>query len=572
MTEPRTLCDLYFAGIEFRRADRFLEKKGGAYQPVSTDAFADRVRRCAGALKAAGVERGDRVAIFSYNRLDWAVVDYAVLLVGATDVPLYSTLPKDQVEYILKDSGAKLVFVENAEKAAKAKAAGLPIVCLESAPEAESFEEFLKKGAAMTAEELRASGAKAAADDVATLIYTSGTTGQPKGVMLTHGNLASNVVATHEQVQTTPEDVGLSFLPLSHVFQRIVDYFIFWTGGQIGYAESVDAVTKNLGEVRPTLLAAVPRFYEKVRQKVLEKIEQLPPNKKNIVLWAMKVGAEEAEYRKRGKRTPLWLRFRFWWARALALNKFHAIVGGRMRLFISGSAALSREVGECFFSLGFTILEGYGLTETSPVITVNAPGRIKVGTVGRLVSKVEVKIAADGEILVRGPNVMKGYYNRPEETAKAIVDGWFCTGDIGEFDGEGYLRITDRKKDLLKTSGGKYVAPQPIENQLKLSPYVKNAVVVGDSRKFAAALIVPDAEAAKRDGVELRAAIQQLVDRINKELGSWEQVKKFVFLDQDFTIESGELTPTLKVKRKVVAERYRSQIESLYEDGEMKRC
>jgi long-chain acyl-CoA synthetase len=567
MTEPRTLCDLYFAGIGHSRPDRFLEKRGGAYQPVSTEAFADRVRRCAGALKAAGVQRGDRVGIFAYNRLDWAVADYAVLLLGAADVPLYSTLPKDQVEYILKDSGAKLVFVENGEKAAKAKAAGVPLVSFESAPEAESFEEFLKKGAAMTVEELRASGSTATAEDVATLIYTSGTTGQPKGVMLTHGNLTSNVVATHEAIQTGPEDVGLSFLPLSHVFERIVDYFIFWRGGQIGYAESVDAVMKNLAEVRPTLLAAVPRFYEKVRQKVLEKVEQLPPGKKRIVLWAMKVGAAEAEYRKAGKRAPFWLRFKRWWAGVLALNKFHAIVGGRMRLFISGSAALSREVGECFFSLGFTILEGYGLTETSPVITVNSPGRIKVGTVGRLVSKVEVKIAEDGEILVRGPNVMKGYYNRPEETAKAVVDGWFHTGDIGEFDAEGYLKITDRKKDLLKTSGGKYVAPQPIENRMKLSPYVKNAVVVGDSRKFAAALVVPDLDSARRDGVEIRAAIQQLIDRINADLGSWEQVKKFVLLEHDFTIENGELTPTMKVKRKVVAEKYRAQIESMYAEA-----
>jgi len=382
--------------------------------------------------------------------------------------------------------------------------------------------------------------------------------------MLTHGNLTSNVIGAQAAVRATPDDVGLSFLPLSHSFQRIVDYFIFYVGASIAHAENVEAVRKNMLEVRPTLLAAVPRFYEKIRQGAIEKIESLPEGRKRKAHWAMKIAAEESEYRKKGRTAPLGLRLKMWFARTFILRKMHGVVGGRMRLFISGGAALSREVGEFFYSLGFTVLEGYGLTETSPVITLNRPGATKVGTVGQLIEHVEVKIAADGEILVRGPNVMKGYYNLADETAAALEGGWFHTGDIGELDGEGYLKITDRKKDLLKSSGGKYIAPQPIENQLKLSPYVRSAVVIGDQKKFTSALIVPDADAAKRDGVDARAAIQQVVDRINKGLGSWEQIKKFAFVDSDFTVEGGELTPTMKVKRKVVAEKYKILIDGLY--------
>ncbi|HTF55870.1 MAG TPA: long-chain fatty acid--CoA ligase, partial [Planctomycetota bacterium] len=525
--------------------------------------------RCAAALAARGVRPGDRIALLSYNRPEWAIVDYAAQLIGAVTVPLYATSTPDQVAFILSDSGAKLTFAENAEQLAKL-GPGLDAVVFDAVPAATSFESFLA-GATGPPPAVETDPAA-----LATIIYTSGTTGTPKGVMLSHRNLISNVTAVLEVVSFTPEDVSLSFLPISHAFQRIVDYAIFSKGAVVAYAESIDSVAKNLLDVRPTILCSVPRFYEKVHDRVLQSIEAMPGWRKGLARWALKMGAAEAEYRMRGKRAPFGLRVRRGLAHLLVLRKIRARTGGRIRLLVSGGAPLGKETNEFFNALGFTLIEGYGLTETSPVITLNRPGAVKIGTVGPPISGAEVRIAPeDGEILVRGPLVMMGYYHRPEETAAAMSDGWFRTGDIGELDAEGCLKITDRKKDLLKTSGGKYIAPAPIEARIRQHPYVANAVLLGDRRKYAAALIVPDfavlelefpgvSRAALTTHPPVLAALQKHMDAINAELGHHETVKRFALLDREFTLESGELTPTLKVKRKVVEEKWKPVIEDLF--------
>ena len=549
--EPVTLADVFTLGIQkFTRPDRFLQKSKGAYHPMSTEEFARRVRACAGALASMGVVRGDRVAILSYNRVEWAIADFACQLLGVADVPIYSTLPPDQVAYILQDSGAKAIFVENADQVAKLRGLTIRTISFDPAEGAESFEDFLKKGGEPPV-------VKVEPDDVATVIYTSGTTGVPKGVMLTQRNLVSNMLASAAAFDITPSDMILSFLPLSHVFERIFDYLFFLWGTSIAYAEHVDKVAENLMEIRPTIMAAVPRFYEKVYSKIKKSVAEQKPWKQGLFEWARAVGAAAGEYHRRGARPPLGLRFRLGLAKLLVLNKLQGRVGGRIRFFVSGGGALSRDVAEFFYSLGLPILEGYGLTETSPVICVNRIGATRLGTVGQTISGVEIKIAPDGEILARGPNIMKGYFNKPEETAKVIVDGWFATGDIGEIDADGYLKITDRKKDLFKTSGGKYIAPSVIEGRLKLSPRILNAVVIGDARKFPSALIVP----AK--GVT-REEIAQEVATLNETLAHHEQLKKFELLEADFTIDGGELTPTMKVKRKVVEKKYKQLIDAIY--------
>jgi long-chain acyl-CoA synthetase len=552
-SEPQTLIDLYLQGIErFPRADRFLQKIQGIWQQVSTAELDQKVRACAGALAALGVGRGDRVAILSYNRVEWAIADWACQLLGAADVPIYSTLPPDQTAFILQDSGAKAAFVEDAGQLAKVQGRVAHVISFESAPGAHSFEEFLKRG-----KEIKP--ATVDPDDLATILYTSGTTGVPKGVMLTHRNLVSNITACCEVLEVGPHDLLLSFLPLSHSFERILDYAAFHAGGSVAYAEDVDKVSENLKDVRPTIMGAVPRFYEKVYSKIVKSVREMKPGKRDTFEWARRTGAVMAEVRRRGERAPLGLRFKHWLARLLVFRKLAGGVGGRIKFFISGGGPLSRDIAEFFFSIDLPIIEGYGLTETSPVLTLNPPDRIRLGTVGRAIRGVELKLAPDGEILARGPGIMKGYYNKPQETAEVLKDGWFLTGDIGEIDPEGYLRITDRKKDLLKTSGGKYVAPQPIENALKLQPCVVNAIVIGDRQKFPAALIV-GAPGATREQV------QAALDAVNKTLAHHEQVKKFALLDTDFSIEGGELTPTMKVRRRVVEKKYAAQIASLYAD------
>lgn len=543
--EPATLADVYRISLARpgRRAP-YLRKRDGAWQPVPAAELERDVRRCAAGLAAAGIGRGDRVALLSYNRYEWAVVDWACQLLGAVDVPIYSTLPAEQVAYILKDAEAKIVFVENTEQAAKV--AGIPVVSFEPAT---SFASFLKDG-----EPPPGGGSP---DDLATLIYTSGTTGVPKGVMLTQRNLVSNLVTCCTILECSEEDDVLSFLPLSHSFERILDYALFWRGASIAHAEHVDKVVPNLMEVRPTLMGAVPRFYEKVYAKIRDAVRGMPGWKRGLFEWARKTGAVEAEFRRRGARPPFGVRWRMALARFLVLGKMASRLGGRMRLLISGGGALSRDVNEFLWSLGFTVLEGYGLTETSPVLCINRSSAARLGSVGQAIPGVEIRLAADGEILARGPNIMKGYLNQPAETAAVLRDGWFSTGDIGELDAEGYLRITDRKKDLLKTSNGKYVAPAPIENRLKLDPHVVNAIVLGDRQKFPAALVVPAPGAG-------REQVQAAIDALNRGLPHHEQIKKFALVEKDFSIEGGELTPTLKVRRRAVEQKYAALIDELY--------
>jgi long-chain acyl-CoA synthetase len=548
---PRTLAELFTRGLAaWPRPDRFLQKIGGSYQPVSSDEFGRRVRACAAGLASLGIARGNSVAILSYNRLEWAVVDFACQLIGVVDVPIYSTLPADQCAYILQDCGARAVFVENAEQAAKVRGKVEHLIAFDPAEGAISFADFLTRSKDVPAVTIDP-------DDLATIIYTSGTTGVPKGVELTHRNLVSNVIASGSAFDVTPRDTILSFLPLSHSFERIFDYLFFWWGASIAYAETVDKVSENILEIRPTIMAAVPRFYEKVYSKFRKAIIELKPWKHGLFEWGRDVGAQAAECFRRGIPLPFGLRFRYGLAKLLVINKLRSRIGGRFRFLVSGGGALSRDVAEYFHSVGLPILEGYGLTETSPVLTVNRLGGTRLGTVGPAIPGVELKIAADGEILARGPNIMKGYHNKPEETAQVIQDGWFYTGDIGEIDADGYLKITDRKKDLLKTSGGKYIAPGPIEGRLKLFPRVMNAIVIGDRRKFPAALIVPARGATKID-------ISKDVEELNRSLAHHEQIKAFELIETDFTIEGGELTPTMKVRRRVVEQKYREIIDGIY--------
>jgi len=566
----RTLADLFRTGLKAAPGPgRILYPSGGTYRSLGADEIESRVTRCAAALAARGLRPGDRIALLSYNRPEWAIVDYAAQLIGAVTVPLYATSTPDQADFILSDSGAKLTFVEDEAQLAKLEP-GRDAIIFDTGPGAMSFESFLA-GA-------KGSPPKVEVDPeaLATIIYTSGTTGTPKGVMLSHRNLVSNVTALLEIVTFTPEDVSLSFLPISHAFQRIVDYAIFSRGAVVAYAESIDSVAKNLLDVRPTILCSVPRFYEKVHDRVVQSIEGMPAWRKRLAGWALKIGGAEAEHRLRSRRVPFGLRVRRGLAHVLVLRQIRARTGGRIRLLVSGGAPLGKETNEFFNALGFTLIEGYGLTETSPVITLNRPGAVKLGTVGQAISGAEVRIAPeDGEILVRGPLVMMGYWKRPEETAAVMSDGWFRTGDIGELDADGYLKITDRKKDLLKTSGGKYIAPAPIESRIRQHPYVANAVLLGDRRKYAAALIVPDFACLEREFPGLSraaltthppvlAALQKHLDAINAELPSYETVKRFALLDREFTLESGELTPTMKVKRKVVEEKWKTVIESLF--------
>ena len=466
--------------------------------------MSERVRHVARGLRLSGVERGDRVGILSENRPEWAIADYACLTAGLTDVPLYPTLPADQIAYILRDAGAVAIFVSNAEQAAKVASIRGELPALRSVI---SFDEKAAS-ADLTFAGLEAIGAngetaeavaeyKRDADavqpgDLATLIYTSGTTGPPKGVMLTHDNIHSNVAGTRDKIPFAGHDVSLSFLPLSHIFQRMGDYMMFATGTSIAYAENFDTVPGNLQEVRPTIVLSVPRLYEKMYARVLQNAVSSGAVKRRIFFWARRVAERRADLLLAGRRPGRLLERQYAIAQKLVFSKLKARTGGRLRYFVSGGAPLSPEINKFFFAVGLTILEGYGLTETSPVIAVNTPEAFRIGTVGKPIAGVEVKIAADGEILTRGPGVMKGYYNNPVATAEAIdSEGWFHTGDIGELR-DGFLAITDRKKDIIVTAGGKNIAPQPLENKVKTNKYVAQAVMLGDKRKFPSMLIVPN--------------------------------------------------------------------------------
>jgi long-chain acyl-CoA synthetase len=595
-TEVRTLCELFYRSVDtYRKPEHVKYKRDGAWRSISSDEYRRAVEELSLGLRALGVEPGDRVAIVSENRPEWGIADFASLAAGAVDAPVYATLTAPQVLYILKDSQAKVAFVSTPAQAAKlaevrAQAPALRHVIRmdeEPIPDTLSFEEVRAKGREALAREPDAVRQRAAAvrpEDLATLIYTSGTTGDPKGVMLLHSNLVSNVIASLAAFRGVgPEDTHLSFLPLCHVFERMGGhYLMFHVGATIAYAEGVDKVPANMLEVRPTIMLSVPRLYEKMYARVQEKVAGDPPARQRVFRWAISVGRAYFKHRVDRSSPPLLLRLQHKLADALVFAKIRQRTGGRLRLFVSGGAPLAREIAEFFGAAGLLILEGYGLTETSPVITVNLPDRMRPGSVGPVIPGVEVGIAEDGEILTRGPHVMKGYYGKPEATAEAIdAAGWFHTGDIGFLDPDGFLVITDRKKDILVTSGGKNIAPQPIENRIKTNPLVAEVVMVGNKRHFPAALLVPNFETldkwAKGRGLayasreeligrpETVAHYEAIVQECTPDLAQFERIKRIALLAKEFSIEAGELTPTLKVKRRVIEEKFRSVIDQLYE-------
>lgn len=576
------------------RAEAMRYKENGAWHPLTHRELETRVTRIAAALESMGIGAGDRIALLSENRPEWAIVDYAATGTGMIDVPLYPTLPANQVQYILNDCEAKAIFCSTKTQLAKVQEirASLPtlslVVCFEDCPEpgVHRFADLLEIGAkaieAAGGSSYRERAMAVERDGLATLIYTSGTTGNPKGVMLTHWNLASNVAGAQQQGVLTPrgDDVALSFLPLSHVFERLVDYWYMDAGVAIAYAESVDKVVDNFGEVQPTMAVSVPRVFEKIYAKVTGS----PGLKGKIAMWAVGVGGRAVDERMAGREPGGLLAIQEKIADKLVFSKLRARVGGRLRLFISGGAPLSADIAKFFHAAGLPVYEGYGLTETSPVIAVNGPGKVMLGSVGKVIAGVRVRIADTGEILAQGPNIMKGYWNRPDATAEAIdADGWFHTGDVGELTKDGFLRITDRIKNLIVTAGGKNVAPAPLENIAAMSPYVAQVVMIGDRRAFCTMLVVPDFDNlgpwAKQHGIDAsdrRALVRdnRVRELLEKEtigrlegFAKYEMPKKITIISEEFSVDGGTLTPTLKVKRSVVERMYRDDIEAMYAGG-----
>ena len=597
-SSPGTLNTLFFDALEkHNKANTLQVKRGGAFQPISARELADRVRQVALGLREIGINRGDRVAILSENRPEWAVVDYASLTAGLTDVPIYPTLPPDQIPHILNDSGSVAIFTSTEEQAAKIAQVRAQCTTLKHVI---GFGDGKRPGEDLTLEDVRKQGQAAdnpqraadykrdalavKPDDIATLIYTSGTTGLPKGVMLTHDNIYSNVIAGSAAIPFGGNDTCLSFLPLSHIFERMAGhYLMLHTGTSIAYAESIDTVPINMQEIKPTLVLSVPRLYEKMYARVLENALSGGAVKKQIFFWARGVAEKWADEKLAGREPQGLLAMKYRIAQKLVFSKLKARTGGQLRYFVSGGAPLAPEINKFFYAAGLVILEGYGLTETSPVIAVNTPTNFRIGTVGKLIPGVEARISAEGEIITRGPHVMKGYWNNPEAT-KAAIDGerWFHTGDVGVLE-DGFLRITDRIKDLIVTAGGKKIAPQPIENEIKTNKYISQAVMIGDKRKYAVLLVVPN-----WDNLEKWAGLQNIVwtdrkqllhmptiqKKMEKEvfgqlegLAHFEMPKKVALLEHDFSIERGELTPTLKVKRRVIDKTYKATIDALYAGG-----
>ncbi len=599
MPDPQTLTELFFNAIEhFHDRPVVMRRKAvSTWSPLSYQELLEQVHAFSLGLRELGIAPGSAVAILSENRPEWAVADYACLAARCLDVPIYPTLPPNQVEYILRDSGAVAICVSSRAQLDKlqeirGRLPALRQVIVFEAPgspgDTRTFDSMLElgRGAREKYPDWREEACRAAPDDLATIIYTSGTTGDPKGVMLTHGNITSNVVSLLTAQPLLDSDECLSFLPLSHIFERMVGHYTMLHAGiVINYATSIDNVAAEMTEVRPTIVVSVPRLYEKIYARVLEGALSGSAIKKQIFFWARKTAFEWADRTLANETLPAGLALKKRIADKLVFSKLQARTGGRLRLFVSGGAPLSPEIARFFYAAGLPILEGYGLTETSPVIACNTFAHFRLGTVGQPIPGVEVQIGPDGEILARGPNVMQGYYHKPEATAEALdPDGWFHTGDIGELDPDGYLKITDRKKDLIVTAGGKNIAPQPIENRIKSNKYVANAVMLGDRRKFPIMLVVPNMENLRAwalrhhmqfvdDASLLRneKAVQKVEREMMKhlrDLAQFEIPKKVLLIASDFSIESGELTPTLKVKRRVVEKNYRDQIEALYAEPE----
>jgi len=582
----KTLNDIFFTVVE--RNDRvvMMHRRDINWVSISSEEFYQQVAAVAQALREWGIGKGDRVAILSENRPEWTVADFATLLIGAVTVPVYATLTPEQTAFILRDSGARAIFVSSAKQLTKVRAirdqTGLERVAImdtDDAGHAISMQRLMRDGPKERDGKFDALARAAQPGDLATIIYTSGTTGDPKGAMLTHGNMASNVDFSLRDFGVKKDDISISFLPLSHVTARHVDFAMLYNGVTLAYVSFQEHLLPALLEVRPTIFLGVPRMYEKIHSQVELKAKGFP--KRQVYRWAMNVGRAQREEILAGK-IPDSLAWKT--AHRVLYSKVRAGMGGRAQLFISGGAPLGRPLAEWYADIGIRIHEGYGLTETSPVIAVNTPKTHRLGTVGKPLGNVEVKIAADGEILVRGPSVFQGYWNKPKETAEALNDGWFKTGDIGHIDADGFLSVTDRKKDLIKTSGGKFVAPQPLENALKHNPLIAEAIVVGDAHKFPAVLLVPYfpllEDWARSNQVvfysreelvahaKVRALYEGIVGDLNRNLARYEQLKRVLVIAEEFSAENGTLTTSMKMRRHVVEERYRKQIEAMYARAE----
>lgn len=592
---PGTIGRLFLDGCaEWPEREAFRFKENGAWRGITRAALLERVRDIAAGLEILGQRPGDRLGILSENRLDWALADYATVCRRGVSVPVHATLPANQIHYLLQDSGVRFAFVSNAEQLAKVlslrdRLPELESVILFDDDAIDEGEDLLTtmRDVVRLGAEARAAGEAGAdfrelaessePDDLLTILYTSGTTGTPKGVMLTHGNLFYDVEASLIALPLRKASSALSLLPLSHIFERMLDYALFRAGVTIAYAESIDAVPANLLEVKPHIVASVPRLYEKIHARVMA----ASGLRGLLVDWAVRVGERWADDTLAGRAPPPAVRVQHALADRLVFSKLRARTGGELEFFVSGGAPLNEDIARFFYAAGVLILEGYGLSETSPVTNVNTPDHLRFGTVGKPIPGTEIRIDEDGEILVRGPQVMKGYYNLPEATEAAFEDGWFRTGDIGEIDADGFLKITDRKKELLVTAAGKNIAPAPIEQAVKSNRFVQEVVMLGDRMPYTVLLLVPDYEAlegwaavngmggaTRRELIEDPKVQRKIRDEVFARfdnLARYETPKKVALLEEPFTIESGELTPSLKVKRRVVLERYAPTIEALYE-------
>jgi long-chain acyl-CoA synthetase len=581
-----TLNEIFFAVVD--RNDRVVVMHRRAIQwvSISSSELYQSVVGVARALREWGIVKGDRVAILSENRPEWTIADFACLLIGAVVVPVYTTLTGEQTAYILHDSGARAIFVSTEKQLLKVQriqdqTAVERIVVMDDAKTAHAahMQRLMHDGPKERDVEFDSAARALDPDDLATIIYTSGTTGTPKGAMLTHGNMASNIAHSLSGFAIRGGEISISFLPLSHVTARHVDFAMLSRGVTLAYVSFLDQLPQALLEVRPTIFVGVPRVYEKIHTQVDVKAKGFP--KKFLYRWALSVGRAHRSETLADNR-PASLAWKL--CDRLVYSKVRAGMGGRAEVFISGGAPLGRELAEWYADIGIRIDEGYGLTETSPVIAVNSPAAHKLGTVGKPLANVEVRIADDGEILVRGPSVFKGYWKQPQETRAALTDGWFKTGDIGNIDGDGFLSVTDRKKDLIKTSGGKFIAPQPLENSLKHNALIGEAVVLGDKRKFPAVLIAPyfpvleDWARANQlafssrkylvSHPKVKALYEGIVADLNRDLARFEQLKKVILVAEEFSPENGALTASMKLRRRVVEERYRTQIDAMYVEAE----
>jgi long-chain acyl-CoA synthetase len=582
-----TLNDIFFAATE-RNLDRaMLYREAGKWLPISSSDFRRNVAGTVRALQRWGVQKGDRIAILSENRPEWSTADFAILLLGAVTVPVYATLTPEQTSYTLRDSGASIVFVSTEPQLRKIQAilpqtqikrivvmdhvqipSDLPVTCV-------LMDQFMSQGSKSLDPQTESIARSVKPDDLATIIYTSGTTGTSKGAMLTHGNIASNINYSLLGFNMRPGMLSISFLPLSHVTARHVDFSLLYHGVTLAYCPFMENLNETFLEVHPSLCVSVPRVYEKIYAKAEMKAHSFA--KRVIYRWALSVGRANKAAILAGQ-IPTSSNWKL--ANQVVFSKIREGLGGRIETFISGGAPLGRELAEWFATVGIRIHEGYGLTETSPVIAVNTPGNHRIGTVGKILPNLEVRIAEDGEILVRGPSIFKGYWNRPEETQNAFEEGWFKTGDIGQIDADGYLSVTDRKKELIKTSGGKFIAPQPIENSLKLNPLVGTPAIIGDKHKFAFVIVSPNFpmledwarahEVAFSSRAELvsnpnvQALYEGIVEEVNQNLARFEKLKRVLLVPDEFTADNGALTPTLKLRRRVIEDRYRHQIEEVY--------